>query len=157
MSPVARVLSTLAGAAARRPLVVIALAVALGVGAGALALGLRPSAAADTFVGRSSGTYRATQRYYRVFGEEPVEVVVRGSLEQLLLSSDLERLVGLEGCLAGRVPPAGLPREGGAHGPCGQLDRLGAVKAVIGPGTFVNEAATQIDEQLTAQGDRAEA
>jgi predicted RND superfamily exporter protein len=157
MSPVARVLSALAATAARRPLVVLALAVALGVGAGALALGLRPSAAADTFVGRSSSTYQATQRYYRAFGEEPLEVVVRGNLEQLLLSSDLERLVGLEGCLAGRVPPAGLPHEGGTHGPCAQLDRLGAVKAVIGPGTFINEAAAQIDELLTAQGNHAEA
>ncbi len=58
----------------------------------------------------------------------------------MLLSSDLERLLGLEGCLAGKVPRAGLPREGGYDGPCGQLDRLGTVKVVIGPGTFVNEA-----------------
>ncbi len=150
-------LSTLAGASARRPLLVVALATVLGLGGAALALRLHPSAAADTFVGRSSSAYRATQSYYRDFGEEPVDVVVQGNLEQLLLSSDIERLVGLEGCLAGKVPPAGLPREGGANGPCGQLGRLGTVKVVIGPGTFVNEAAEQIDQQLTAQGERTEA
>jgi predicted RND superfamily exporter protein len=165
---VARALSALAGAAGRfgdacvsligrRPRAVVLAALALGMGAGALALSLRPSAAADTFVGRSSATYRATQRYYRAFGEEPIVVVVQGSLEQLMLSSDLQRLAGLEGCLAGKVPPAGLLREGGANGPCGQLARLGTVKVVIGPGTFVDEAVRQIDQLLAVQSNLAEA
>jgi predicted RND superfamily exporter protein len=148
---VARLLSALAGGAARRPLLVVVLAVALGLGGAVLALGLRPSAATDTFVGRSSTAYKATQRYYRAFGEEPVDVMVRGNLQQLLLSSDIDRLVGLEGCLSGKVPLAGLPREGGVQGPCGRLGRLGTVKVVVGPGTFVNEAAEQIDQQLIAQ------
>ena len=134
----------------------VALAAALGLGGTALALRLHPSAAADTFVGRSSAGYKATQGYYRAFGEEPVDVMVRGSLQQLLLSSDLERLLGLEGCLSGKVPRAALPHEGGYQGPCGQLGRLGTVKVVIGPGTFVNEAVKQIDEQLSAQSSRAE-
>jgi hydrophobe/amphiphile efflux-3 (HAE3) family protein len=154
-------LSALAGAAAggssrRRPLLVLVLATALGLGGAALALRLHPSAAADTFVGRSSTGYRATQRFYRSFGEEPVDIVVKGNLEQLLLSSDIERLLGLEGCIAGKVPAAGLPREGGPQGPCGQLARLGSVKVVVGPGTFINEAAGEIDQQLSAQGSRAE-
>jgi uncharacterized protein len=152
----ARILSALAGGAARRPLLVVAIAVALGVGGAALALGLHPSAATNTFVGSSSSSYRATQGYYRAFGEEPVDVMVRGNLQQLLLSSDLERLLGLEGCLSGKVPRAALPHEGGYQGPCGQLARLGTVKVVIGPGTFVNEAVLQIDEQLSAQSSRAE-
>ncbi|MFI5004370.1 MAG: MMPL family transporter [Solirubrobacterales bacterium] len=154
---VARLLSALAGGAARRPLLVVVLAVALGLGGAALALRLHPSAATDTFVGRSSAGYRDTQRFYRAFGEEPVDVMVQGSLQQLLLSSDIDRLVGLEGCLSGKVPAAGLAREGGLHGPCGQLGRLGTVKVVIGPGTFVDEAAEQIDQQLSAQGNQAEA
>lgn len=153
---IARVLSALAGGAAKRPLAVVACMALLGAGAAALALSLQPSASTDTFVGRSSSGYRATQRYYRAFGEEPVDVVVQGNLEDLLLSADIDRLLGLEGCLAGRVPPAGLPREGGANGPCGQLDRLGTVKVVIGPATFVNEAVQQIDALLTAQGNEAE-
>jgi predicted RND superfamily exporter protein len=152
----ARLFSTLAGGAARRPLLVVALAVVLGLGGAALALRLHPSAATNTFVGSSSSSYRATQGYYRAFGEEPVDVMVQGNLQQLLLSSDLERLLGLEGCLSGKVPRAALPHEGGSDGPCGQLARLGTVKVVIGPGTFVNEAVLQIDEQLSAQSSRAE-
>jgi predicted RND superfamily exporter protein len=152
----ARLLSALAGGAARRPLLVVVVMGLLGLGGAALALSLRPSAATDTFVGRSSTGYRATQSYYRSFGEEPVDVLVKGNLEDMLLSADIDRLLGLEGCLAGKVPAAGLPREGGVSGPCAQLDRLGTVKVVIGPGTFVNEAVEQINGMLTTQGGQAE-
>ncbi len=82
--------------------------------------------------------------------------MVQGSLQQLLLSSDIDRLVGLEGCLSGNVPSAGLASEGGPNGPCGALGRLRTVKVVIGPGTFVNEAAEQIDQQLSHEGAQAE-
>ena len=84
-------------------------------------------------------------------------MLVKGNLQQLVLSSDIERLLGLEGCLSGNVPGGALGAEGGANGPCGQLARAQTVKVVFGPGTFVNEAADQIDEQLTAQTSSAEA
>ena len=152
---VARLLSSLAGGAARRPWLSIGIALALGIGGAALALGLHPSAAADTFVGKSSGDYQATQAFYKSFGEEPVAVVVDENVQQLVLSPDLERLAGLEGCLSGNVPAKALPTEGGAGGPCGQLRAAHTVKAVIGPGTFLAEAATQLDAQLTQQNEQA--
>jgi hydrophobe/amphiphile efflux-3 (HAE3) family protein len=153
----ARVLSALAGGAARRPRLIVAIAIALGLGGTALALSLRPTAATDTFVSSSSSQYKATQRFYKSFGEEPIEVLVRGDLQQLVLGSDIVRLIGLEGCLSGNVPASALPAEGGAGGPCGQLARAKAVKVVFGPGTFVSESASQIDEQLTVQTRQAEA
>jgi hydrophobe/amphiphile efflux-3 (HAE3) family protein len=156
VSLAARLLSSLSGGAARRPWLILGVAAALAVGAGALALGLRPSAATDTFVGRSSATYKATQRFYASFGEEPVVVLVKGDLQQLVLSSDLERLAGLEGCLSGNVPAAALPNEGGVSGPCGQLARAHTVKVALGPGTFVNEAATVIDAQLSSRNAAAQ-
>ena len=128
----------------------------LAVAGAAFALRLRPTAATDTFVSSSSPEYRATQRFYRSFGEEPVQVLVKGSLQQLVLSSDLDRLVGLEGCLSGNVPTSALAAEGGRDGPCGRLARARTVQVVFGPGTFVNEAANQIDEQLAAQTRQAE-
>jgi hydrophobe/amphiphile efflux-3 (HAE3) family protein len=136
---------------------VLALAVVLGLGGAALALRLAPTAATSTFVSSSSAQYRATQRFYRSFGEEPVQVLVKGDLQQLLLSSDIDRLLGLEGCLSGNVPARALAAEGGPNGPCGQLARARTVKIVFGPGTFVNEAAGQIDEQLATQTRQAEA
>ena len=153
----ARFFSALVGALTRKPWLTLAVAMTLALAGAALALGLSPSASTSTFVSSSSPQYRATQRYYRSFGEEPVNVVVRGSLQQLLLSSDIDKLVGLEGCLSGNVPVGALASEGGVRGPCGQLARAKAVKVVLGPGTFVNEAAEQIDEQLTSQTKQAEA
>ena len=145
-----RALAALAGGAARRPALVLALAAALGIGGVLLALRLQPSAATSSFVSSSSAPYRGTQTFYRHFGEEPVEVLVHGDLQQLVLGADLGRLVGLEGCLSGRVPPSALGGVGGANGPCGRLAKLGTVKVVFGPGTFLNEAAAQIQEKLTA-------
>ena len=135
----------------------LAVAIVLGLAAAALALRLHPTAATSTFVSSSSSQYRATQRFYRGFGEEPVAVMVKGDLQQLMLSSDIDRLLGLEGCLSGNVPTAALAAEGGVNGPCGQLARAHTVKVVLGPGTFINEAATQLDEQLSAQTRQAQA
>ncbi len=149
--------SGLAGRAVRRPLLTILLLGVLGVGCAVAALSLRPTAATDTLVGTSSSTYRETQRFYANFGEEPIEVLVKGDLRKLVLSSDIERLVGLEGCLSGNVPVAGLAQEGGLSGPCGQLVRAKTVKVVFGPGTFLNEAAEQVDDALASRSAQAEA
>ena len=135
----------------------IALATVLGLVGAAFALRLHPTAATSTFVSSSSPEYRATQQFYKNFGEEPIEVLVKGDLQQLVLSSDVDRLVGLEGCLSGNVPAQALAQEGGVDGPCGQLAKAKTVKVVFGPGTFINEAAEQIDEQLTNQTKQAEA
>jgi predicted RND superfamily exporter protein len=153
----ARLFAALVGAATRRPVLTIALAATLGLVGAAFALRLTPTAAISTFVSSSSPEYRATQKFYKNFGEEPIEVLVKGSLQQLVLSSDIDRLVGLEGCLSGNVPTQALAQEGGASGPCGQLAKAKTVKVVFGPGTFVNEAAEQIDEELTNQTKQAEA
>ena len=135
----------------------IAVATVLGVVGAAFALRLTPTAATSTFVSSSSPEYRATQQFYKNFGEEPIEVLVKGNLQQLVLSSDVDRLVGLEGCLSGNVPAQALAQEGGVDGPCGQLAKAKTVKVVFGPGTFINEAAEQIDEELTNQTKQAEA
>ena len=156
MSP-ARLLAALTSGATRRPVLVIAVATVLGVVGAAFALRLTPTAATSTFVSSSSPEYRATQQFYKNFGEEPIEVLVKGDLQQLVLSSDVDRLVGLEGCLSGNVPAQALAQEGGVDGPCGQLAKAKTVKVVFGPGTFINEAAEQIDEQLTNQTKQAEA
>jgi uncharacterized protein len=144
----ARVFAVLARGAVRRPLLVVSIAAALGAAGTALAVGLTPSTAIDTFVEGSSPTYRATKSFYRSFGSEPVEVVVKGNLQRLLLSGDVERLLGLEGCLAGRLSGPSLVAGGGADGPCGQLAKTRAAKVVIGPATFINEAALEIDNDL---------
>ena len=153
----ARLLAALAGGAARRPVLVLVVATVLGLAGAALALRLSPSAAESTFVSSSSPEYTATQKFYENFGEEPIEVLVKGNLQQLVLSQDVDRLVGLEGCLSGNVPAKALAQEGGENGPCGQLGKMKTVKVVFGPGTFINESAERIDELLTVETKQAEA
>jgi hypothetical protein len=149
------------GLAARRPL-----AVGLGVGllalaGGLLALRLQATAATETLVGSDSPSARATDRLHQRFGEEPVYVLVREPVTQLVLTSDLGRVLGLEGCLSGNVP-AGRRPPGGGGGPCAALARTRSVRVVFGPGTFLNEAVGRIQDELRArtrqtqaQGDRA--
>ena len=79
-----------------------------------------------------------------MFGEDPVVVLAEGRLRQLVLTANLGRLLRLEGCLAGNVPKGAKP----IPGPCAELARLGAVKSLSGPATFLNEAVIQIDRQL---------
>ena len=113
------------------------------------ALQLQPSSATDTFVGRSSPTYKASATYHQHFGDDAVYVLVREPLTQLTLTSDLERLLALEGCLSGNVPAGGQPR-GGADGPCARLGATKPVQVVLGPGTFINEAVGQIQDEFAA-------
>ncbi|MHB1468303.1 MAG: MMPL family transporter, partial [Solirubrobacteraceae bacterium] len=150
-----RALGALARGSGRRPLLVVLVATLLAAAGAGLAVGLRPTASAETFVGGGSASYRATQAYYRHFGQEPIEVLVRGSVKRLVLNAEeLERLAGLEGCIAGKVPPKAWANEGGAGGPCARIARMKAVRYVIGPGTFVTAAAEELDARLQA-GQRA--
>jgi uncharacterized protein len=139
-------------AATRRPRSVLAVLALLCAGSAALALGLHPSAATSTLAGRSSDTYQATERYRERFGDHAILVLVRGPLQQLVLTENLGRLLGLEGCLSGNKPE-GEEAPGGARGPCAELARTKPVQVVYGPGTFINSAVGEIQDQLKRQLD----
>lgn len=124
--------------------VVIGVAVLLAVGAVIGATQLRTDAGTDTLVDTNTEAYRATQDVRDVFGEEPVVVLAQGDLQELVLTSNLERLLRLEGCLSGKVPKGADP----IPGPCTALAQLDPVQFVVGPATFLNEAVIQIDRQL---------
>ena len=138
------------GAAARRPLVVGLAVGLLAVAGGAVALRLEPTAATDTLVGRGSASFGATERLHQRFGDEAVYVLVREPVTQLTLTSDILRVQGLEGCISGNLP-AGQKPPGGSAGPCAALARSKPAKVVFGPGTFLNEAVGQIQDQFSAQ------
>jgi predicted RND superfamily exporter protein len=137
-------------ASARRPGRVLAIVAVLAAIGCALALRLEPSAATDTLVGRGADTYKATETYRDKFGDHSVIVLVRGELSNLLLTSNLGRLIGLEGCLSGNKP-ADQQAPGGAGSPCGRLAALKPVKVVYGPGTFANASAGEINDQIQAR------
>jgi hydrophobe/amphiphile efflux-3 (HAE3) family protein len=155
------ILRVVMGAAARRPVLVGLATGVLAVAGGALALRLEPTAGTDTLVGRGTPSYAATQRLHERFGDEAVLVLVREPVTRLVLTSDLGRLLGLEGCLSGRRP-RGAPVPGGPRGPCARLAATRPARVVFGPATFINEAAGQINDRFDAelraralQGERA--
>ena len=88
-------------------------------------------------------------------------MLVRGDLPRMVLTSDLNRLLGLEGCLAGNVPDGATP-PGGTGSPCERLAAMKPVHVVYGPGTFINSSVNELTTQLqgrtrerAAQADRA--
>jgi hydrophobe/amphiphile efflux-3 (HAE3) family protein len=137
-------LSSIAAWAVRHARAVLAVSVVLAVAAAAVATQLPTNAGTDTLVDRDSESYRATERVREVFGEEPVVVVAQGDLQELILTPNLGRLLRLEGCLSGKVPKGAKP----IPGPCAGLAAMEPVRFLAGPGTFLNEAVIQIDEQL---------
>src|SRR6478609_4595742 len=96
-------------AAGRRPLLTLAIAALLSFG-GALAavLGLQASTSTDTLIDKSSSSYDATSKYRDLFGGDPVVIMAKGDLRHTVETSDLGRLLQLEGCLSGNVPKQGL-------------------------------------------------
>ena len=146
-----RVLHAVMGRAARRPLAVSLVVGLLAVAGGALALArLQPSAATDTLVGRGTDSFAATERLHQRFGDDAVYVLIRQPLTETVLTSDLLRVLALEGCLSGNAPKGQAPR-GGRNGPCARLATTKPVKVVFGPGTFLNEAVGEIQDQFSAQ------
>ncbi len=154
-------LEALARQAARRPVLTVAIVLALAIAGGVLALGLRPSAATDTFVSRSSSTFKATDQDYRNFGGDAVVILIRESLPNLVQTADLGVVSELEACFAGQVlvpsqqlsalepaPAGALQPYGGKNGPCGQLMRANAVQVVYGPGTFLNRAVAAVNSGI---------
>ena len=138
------------GVAARHPGRVLIVVAVLVIAGAALALRLEPSAATGTLVGSGSDSGRATTLAHERFGDDAVYVLVRGDLPRLVLTSDLNRLLGLEGCLSGNVPE-GVTPPGGASGPCGRLAQTKPARVVYGPGTFINSSVTELTEQLQVQ------
>lgn len=125
-----------------RPLIAVSATLAIVAAIGATRL--PTDAGVDTLVDPGSATAEATRHVREDFGEEPVVVLVKGELPELLLGDDLFRLLRLEGCLAGKVPEGVEP----IPGPCAELARMEAVEVLTGPATFLNESVVQIDNQL---------
>jgi predicted RND superfamily exporter protein len=134
----------LAAWAAGHARLVLAVSVVLAVAAGIGATRVPTDAGVDTLADTDTSTYRATREVRDAFGEEPVVVLAKGDLQQLILTANVFRLLRLEGCLSGKVPKGTEP----IPGPCAELARLDPVEFVAGPATFLNQAVVQIDAQL---------
>ena len=83
---------------------------------------------ANGCVQRHEETWRANAALRKDFGADPIYVTVDGDLGRTLALRNLVPLTGLEGKLA----------------------RLAGVKAVYGPGTFINQTVVQTDRVIGA-------
>ena len=158
-----RKLERLVRAVAGRPALTLGIVLALALGGGALALRLTPNTSTDTFVSRSSPTFQASLDDERHFGGDPVVILIREPLTDLVETKDLGIVSELEACLAGQVlvpnqqleaftPAAAGTRTpyGGVNSPCGKLAKLRPAQVVYGPGTFLNRAVAAVNQQVLA-------
>ncbi len=143
-------MSAAAAWAARHARGVLAASAALAVAAAVLASSLPTDAGTDTLVDTDTAAYRATQDLRDAFGDDPVVVLARGDLQNLLLTGNLGQLLRLESCLSGRLPPGARP----IPGPCAELAKARPVALLSGPATFLNEAVIQISRQLSRMAAR---
>ncbi len=119
---------------ARRTLVIAAVLVAAAI---ACITRLEQTASPDLLVSPDSSIGQAQTTLDRSFGGEPVVVTLGGDLSQTLASESLLKILALEGKIA-RTP---------------------GVRAVYGPGTFLNQTITQSEtvmkRELGAIGEQA--
>jgi hydrophobe/amphiphile efflux-3 (HAE3) family protein len=139
------------GLASRRPVAVAIVVSLLAVAGGVTALvRLEPSTATDTLVSRSSEAYKASARFHENFGDDAVYILIQQKLTDTVLTADLGRVIGLEGCIAGNVPNGQKPL-GPRNGPCWQLARSKPARVVFGPGTFLNTSINRLADEYSAR------
>lgn len=170
-----RLLARIAGRAVEQPALALALCLLAVVIVGAGALRLQPTAATDSLVDSGSEAFAATEDFKREFGDDAVVVLVRGDLTRLLLTENLQTLLGLERCLGGQLAggdatSGGSATTAGASGgggqasasgtaapatgagavpePCAALAESGAVRAVYGPAGFLDQFVEQSTKLL---------
>ncbi len=154
-------LDRLVRAVAGKPAITLGIVLALALVGGALALRLTPNTNSDTFVSRSTPSFQASLDDERHFGGDPVVILIREPLTDLVETKDLGVVSELEACLAGQVlvanqqlqaftpAPAGTKTPyGGVNSPCGKLAKLRPAQVVYGPGTFLNRAVAAVNQEV---------
>jgi hydrophobe/amphiphile efflux-3 (HAE3) family protein len=136
-----------------RPAPVLAAVVLLALIGVVGALRLEADAGTEQLVDEDSGAFAATEEFKDEFGDDAVVVLVRGDLEQLVLTADLGKLLALEGCLAGNSRPTATTQT--VPQPCEALAETRPARVVYGPGTFLNQFAIQAGKLLRQQAKEA--
>lgn len=139
-----------------RPGPVIALAVLLALLGAVGALSLKPNGEADTLVDEDSETFQATEELKEKFGDDPIVVLIKGDLEQFVLTEDLQRILFLESCLAGTAPQGQVAEGIETPEVCNELAQSKPARVVFGPATFLNQFAEQATAQFQQQQQASE-
>ncbi|MBI4896945.1 MAG: MMPL family transporter [Actinobacteria bacterium] len=140
----------------RRPLPMIVAVGLLALIAAFAALQLQPDTGVESITGNDSKTYAATQQWAERFGGDPIVILVRGDLAAMVLGPDLGRMLGLEGCISGKIPNSARTRPDVPQ-ICKRFGDFKPAVAVYGPGTFVSTAARTVTQGIKRMLARAEA
>jgi hydrophobe/amphiphile efflux-3 (HAE3) family protein len=144
-------LARIAGRAVERPTPVIVAAVLLALIGAVAALRLEADRDPSSLVDKGSTTYAQTQAFYDEFGDEPVEILVKGDLKQLLLTTNLGKLLALESCLSGKAKGGEVFEGKPAPAPCAEIAKLNPSAVVFGPATFLNQFAIEANKILSSE------
>src|SRR4051795_11127408 len=144
-------LARIAGRAVERPTPVIVAAVLLALIGAVAALRLEADRSPNSLVDKGSSPYSQTQDFYKQFGDEPVEILVKGDLRQLLLTTNIGKLLALESCLSGKASGGQVFKGQAAPAPCAAIARLDPSAAVFGPATFLNQFAIEANDLLNSE------
>ncbi|MDQ2621733.1 MAG: MMPL family transporter, partial [Actinomycetota bacterium] len=139
---------TVAAAIARRarPVLIAGLLVALA--AVVAAAGMDTQAVDDAIFDREADAYVKTAEADARFGEDPVVIMVKGDLADILTGSNIERMNVLEQCVSGSISRG----RGELFKTCERLNEIDPVQVFTGPATFLGRAVAGItgvyEEQL---------
>lgn len=142
-----RLFGAAAAAVARRPWPVLAVVAVLAGLSLWGASGLSTQPVEDAFFDRDAPAYQATAKTAKLFGGDPVVVLVEGPLPETLTPESLKRLQVLETCLAGRIKQG----RGELFRICRRLAELDPIKVMAGPATFLGQAAEGISRVYRQQ------
>ena len=148
-------LARIAGWCVERPVPVVFAVVLVAAVSAVGALMLEADAGTGQLVDDDSPAAEATEDFKQEFGGDPIVVLVRGDLEKLMLTSDLSKLLSLEGCLSGNAPGGEVITGQPAPEPCAELAKTKPARVVYGPATFLNQFAIQAEKLLKAQSQAA--
>jgi hydrophobe/amphiphile efflux-3 (HAE3) family protein len=141
-----------AAAVARRPKPVLVLLTILAVLSGVGLSGMKVQPVTDAFFDRGTEGFRATEQAEQTFGTDPVVVLARGRLAEIVTARNLESMSVLETCLAGDIRRG----RGELFKSCKRLSELQPVQVLTGPATFLGRAVAGISELYGEQIERLE-
>src|SRR5256885_5099970 len=144
-------MARIAGRAVERPTPVSVPAVLLALIGAVAALRLEADRSPSSLVDKGSTTYKQTQAFYDQFGDEPVEILVKGDLQQLLLTSNLGKLLGLESCLSGKASGGDVVPGQPSPPPSAAAGKLIPSALVFGPAAFLMQSASAAHKLLHHQ------
>ena len=106
----------------------------------------------DAFFDRGTEGFQATERAEATFGTDPVVILARGELSEIVTAQNLESMSVLETCLAGDISRG----RGELFESCERLSELQPVQVLTGPATFLGRAVAGISRLYGEQIKRLE-